>query len=197
MTSSTAGAGAGSGGPTPYVQVYRPGFARALGGTLVALAVAVVVLLVITGGPDALLRYTGGVALVGLVGYLGYWRPHVLVDEHGVEVRNPLRSVRVPWTALLLVDGRYGLRLVTAEGRYDAWAAPAPTGMARARHQTSACATMVTRRWERETGLADPAGRARAADAPVGAWDRDEAATGAAAVLAALAVLGPLLALLV
>lgn len=174
-----------------YVQVYRAGFARALGGTLAVVAALMVLLLAVSGSPGHVLRYAGGVALVGVVGYVAYWRPHVRVDDDGVEVVNPFRSVSVPWSDLRLVDGRYGLRLHTDAGTFDAWATPAPSGMGRARHQTSDAATFVQQRWERAQALG--AGTVEGA-AP--GWRRDRVTTGATAGVAALAVLGPLLAML-
>lgn len=170
-----------------YVQVYRATFNRGLGAVLMGLAGVLLVSLVASGSPEHVLRYAGGAALVGVVGFLGYWRPQVVVTDDGVELHNPLRSARLPWGAVRLVEGRYGLRIQTTDGRYDAWAAPAPTGMGRARHQQSEAATMVAQRWERAQALGHAG-----ADVPV-QWERDRVATGAAAGVAALAVLGPLL----
>lgn len=54
-----------------------------------------------------------------------FWRPAVVIDDAGVELRNVLRDVRVPWSALEAVDTRFTLTLVTAGRRYQSWAAPA------------------------------------------------------------------------
>jgi hypothetical protein len=52
-----------------------------------------------------------------------------------VTLRNPLATIKVPWHALVTVDTRYALALVTPRRRYTAWAAPAPGifGVQRAR----------------------------------------------------------------
>ena len=41
-------------------------------------------------------------------------------------LENPFRSVAVPWAALVQVDTRYALTLITPSRSYGAWAAPAP-----------------------------------------------------------------------
>lgn len=54
-----------------------------------------------------------------------FWRPAVIVDGEGAELRNVLRDVRVPWTALEAVETRYALTLVAAGRRYTSWAGAA------------------------------------------------------------------------
>jgi hypothetical protein len=54
------------------------------------------------------------------------WFPAVVVSDDGVTLRNPVRTVDVPWRSLVTVDTKYALTLVTASARYSAWSAPAP-----------------------------------------------------------------------
>ena len=54
------------------------------------------------------------------------WFPAVVISDEGVRLRNPIRTIDVPWYALVTVDTKYALTLVTASGRYSAWSAPAP-----------------------------------------------------------------------
>lgn len=54
------------------------------------------------------------------------WYPAVVISDDGVTLRNPVRTVDVPWPALVTVDTKYALTLVTAAARYSAWSAPAP-----------------------------------------------------------------------
>ena len=49
---------------------------------------------------------------------------------------NVLRTIDLPWPAIQLVDTKWALTLVTAYGKFTAWAAPAPGGMASARRMT-------------------------------------------------------------
>lgn len=95
------------------------------------MAVAVVVTLgglasaAATDGPSgALMAWP----LLGIA-YLGwwlFWHPAVLLTTDAVVLRNPLSTIHVPWTALIDVDTKYALKLVTPGGSYTAWAAPAP-----------------------------------------------------------------------
>jgi hypothetical protein len=76
-------------------------------------------------GPGAL----AGTAPLVLVAYLGwqlFWMPAVVVHDGGITLENPFRSITVPWPALVHVDTRFALTLITADKSYTSWAAPAP-----------------------------------------------------------------------
>jgi hypothetical protein len=77
------------------------------------------------GGPGALLG-AGPLLLIGFLGWLLFWMPSVVVHDGGISLENPFRSVDVPWAALVNVDTRYALTLVTPARSYVSWAAPAP-----------------------------------------------------------------------
>jgi hypothetical protein len=79
----------------------------------------------VTGGAGSMLG-TGPLLLIAYLGWLLFWRPSVVVHDAGVRLENPFRSVMVPWAALVHVDTRYALTLVTPSRSYGAWAAPAP-----------------------------------------------------------------------
>lgn len=83
------------------------------------------VVTVAAAGPAALAG-TAPLLLIALLGWQFFWMPAVVVDDGGVTLENPFRTVLVPWAALVHVDTRYALTLVTAEKSYAAWAAPAP-----------------------------------------------------------------------
>jgi hypothetical protein len=55
-----------------------------------------------------------------------FWRPAVLVDGEGVELRNVVRDVRVPWAALDDVTTRYALTLHAGGSSHQSWAGAAP-----------------------------------------------------------------------
>ena len=66
--------------------------------------------------------------LVG-VAYLGwwlFWYPSVVLTDSAVILHNPMATIEVPLTALIDVDTKYALKLVTPSGSFTAWAAPAP-----------------------------------------------------------------------
>jgi len=105
-------------------QVYRPVFARVLLVVLAGFALWWEADLLVHGRPalavlGVLWTAAAACALVAL-----FWRPAVIVDDEGAELRNVLRDVRVPWAALDGVETRYALTLVSAGRRYTAWAAP-------------------------------------------------------------------------
>ena len=74
-------------------------------------------------------------ALIALAAYVVLWRPSLTVDDDAVTVVNVLRTVVIPWAALIDVDTKFSLTLRTPNGRFGVWAAPAPgrTGVAMAR----------------------------------------------------------------
>lgn len=129
-------------------RTYRSGFSRGLAVVAVSLSAVLLLWVAVTEDPRDTARYAAPVALVALLAWLGFWRPQVEVSDGGVELRNVWRTVHVPWPALQDVDGRLGLRLVTAYGSYQAWAVPAPR---RTRGGTpvapSDAATWVVERW--------------------------------------------------
>ncbi|GAA4028972.1 hypothetical protein GCM10023063_08440 [Arthrobacter methylotrophus] len=85
-------------------------------GVLVTLVVA---------GPSAL-PGTIPLLFVAFLGWLLFWRPAVVVRDTHVTLENPYRTIDVPWDALVHVDTRYALTLITPRKKYPAWAAPAP-----------------------------------------------------------------------
>ncbi len=110
-------------------------------GLAVALWLIVALLFATTTATDptwtdralALVPTLFGVAL----GWIVLWRPRMTVDDDGIDVVNVFHTVRVPWAALVHVDTRFALTLVTPNRRVSVWAAPAPgrAGVALARRQ--------------------------------------------------------------
>ncbi|NKX50063.1 PH domain-containing protein, partial [Arthrobacter deserti] len=87
-----------------------------------------------TEGPAGLLSAVP-LATLAYMGWWLAWYPAVVVSDREVTLRNPLATISVPWAALVTVDTRYALTLVTPRRKYTAWAAPAPgiIGVHRAR----------------------------------------------------------------
>ncbi len=109
---------------------YRPAFGRVLAVVTMAVCALGVVALVVSNPADAV-RYAWPIVLVGVLAWAMYWRPSLLVQEHGITVENVLRTHFVPWPSIEAIDTRYSLTLRTAHGRVGVWAAPAP-----GRHRT-------------------------------------------------------------
>lgn len=67
------------------------------------------------------------VPAIGAVAWLTWvvlWWPCVRLAGEGVDVRNPFRTIRIPWSDIVDVDSRGTLVLTTPAGRVKAWAAP-------------------------------------------------------------------------
>lgn len=77
-------------------------------------------------------EYLPLIAFAAFLAWAGLWRPAVGVSDEAVTIVNVFSTVIVPWTALIQVETRYALTLVTPGGRYTATAAPAPGRLAAA-----------------------------------------------------------------
>jgi hypothetical protein len=111
-------------GPTRNT-VFRPRSSRwilAVAGIIVGVGL---VGSIVVSGFQALVTASPLLAVAGVAWWL-FWYPAVIVGPAGVELRNPVRTVEVPWAALIHVDTKYALKLITPTGSYTAWAAPAP-----------------------------------------------------------------------
>jgi len=56
--------------------------------------------------------------------WAAFWRPQVEVSDGGVRIVNVTRTIDMPWPAITGVETRWALTLVTAYGKFTAWAAP-------------------------------------------------------------------------
>jgi len=56
-----------------------------------------------------------------------FWVPRVTVDQAGVTVVNPARTIDLTWSAIQRIDTRWALTLFTPNGKVTAFAAPAPS----------------------------------------------------------------------
>lgn len=109
---------------------YRPVFGRVLAVVTVVLC-AVGAVAMIAADPASALRYVWPILLMGVLAWAVFWRPGLLVQEHGITVENVLSTRFVSWPSITAIDTRYSLTLQTTQGRIAVWAAPAP-----GRHRT-------------------------------------------------------------
>jgi Bacterial PH domain len=110
---------------TPGAAVFRPGFGRVL--TVVVVVVCAIALVAVAiQGIGAALRTLPWLLLFAGTCWALFWRPEVVVQDSGVRLVNPLRTVDLAWPAILAVDTKWALTLITSYGRFTAWAAPAP-----------------------------------------------------------------------
>jgi len=110
----------------PETVEFRPRLGRGLTVAVGVLAVCGVVVTAVEE-PATALRYAPVFALAATLAWAFFGRPAVLVSDSGVELRNVLRTIELPWPAIERIDTKYALTLYTAYGVYAAWAAPAPS----------------------------------------------------------------------
>ncbi|MDJ1113473.1 PH domain-containing protein [Microbacterium dauci] len=104
---------------------YRPLASRVLAAVTVVVCAIGVVSLVALDVMDAV-RYGWGLALVAVLVWAMFWRPELIVEEHGITVVNVFRTEFVPWPAIVLVDTQWALTLRTSDRVVRVWASPAP-----------------------------------------------------------------------
>jgi hypothetical protein len=64
-----------------------------------------------------------------IIAYIYFVAPRVVVGEDVIRVDNPWRRHEVPWGALIDVETRFNLTLVTPQERVHVLAAPSPGGL--------------------------------------------------------------------
>jgi hypothetical protein len=109
----------------PSEVTFRPVFARLLAVVLVLGVVALLVDVYLVGGASAAARDVGPLGLFAWTIWLLLWRPALFVDQQGATIRNPLRTVTIPWAAVRSIDTRYALTVITYARRWTCWVAPA------------------------------------------------------------------------
>ncbi|WP_203335296.1 PH domain-containing protein [Nocardioides limicola] len=173
-------------GESQWTQVYRSSFARVVGAAVTVLGAGGAVAMAYDGQP----RLSAGLLAVAATAWLAFWRPHLVLDERGVLLRNVFRSVHLPWSCVLEAHSRYGLRVETRYGDFNAWAVPAPMGRARAAAEETEAAVMVRQRLERVRAHTDlTRTESNDADRPVVQWDQLAVVTAGVVVVAMLGLL--------
>ncbi|MFZ3452511.1 PH domain-containing protein [Arthrobacter sp. 7Tela_A1] len=109
----------------PETEVFRPRTTKWFTGIAVVLTAAALVSAAVSSGASGLLA-TVPLLLIPAVAAWLFWYPSVRVGRGGVALHNPFRTIEVPWAALIHVDTKFALKIVTPKGSYTAWAAPAP-----------------------------------------------------------------------
>ncbi len=108
------------------IEEFRPGFGRGLTVAVAVAGVAVLLFVSATSGIDDALATLPWVLLSAVAAWAIFWRPCVVVSDGGVRLINVTRTIDAPWPSITDIETRYALTLVTAYGRFAAWAAPAP-----------------------------------------------------------------------
>lgn len=111
--------------PGPEREIVNSRFNRVLAIGLWAISAAIAISLFFVGRPSQL-AYLLPLAFLDLLIWEGLWRPLLTITGDGVEVMNPLRSVQIPWNALVNVDTKFALTLFTPGRKFEVWIAPSP-----------------------------------------------------------------------
>ena len=69
---------------------------------------------------------TGSLAANILV-YLIFVRPHIIYTDESLRIINPIEEIEIGWSDIDLVDAKWCMNVTTKFGRFNAWAAPAPS----------------------------------------------------------------------
>lgn len=100
-------------------------FNRIMAITVWAIAAVVAIFGVWSADPSLSWVYPAA-ALAAFLAWAALWRPSVGVGEEGISVRNVTHRVEIPWEALIHLDTKHALTLLTPGQRFTAWSAPAP-----------------------------------------------------------------------
>lgn len=105
--------------------MFHSRFNRVLAIVTWLLCAAGVAAIAAAGWRDAL-QYLPLIALIAWLTWAGLWRPSLSLDDDAIAVVNVFATTVVPWAALIDVDTKYALALVTPHRRVTVTVAPAP-----------------------------------------------------------------------
>lgn len=112
--------------PTPVV--FRPRGGVILAVIAIAVCAVGLISLSVTDGLPGVLQWGAPIVAFAWLAWLLYIWPCVQMTDGFVEIRNVLRTFRVPWGDIADVDSRFALTISTHDARrIRAWAAPAPS----------------------------------------------------------------------
>ncbi|MCX5142458.1 MULTISPECIES: PH domain-containing protein [unclassified Streptomyces] len=139
---------------------------------------ALLLLLICWIGGDAAVRGEGRVPWLALAGLLTVvplvvaftLRPVVFANDQRIRIRNPFRTITLPWTDVADVRAGYSSELLTRAGeKFQLWAVPVSLRQRKkaARHQTQQSMDDPYRRTSVTADVRDTKARAAAADQTV------------------------------
>lgn len=92
----------------------------AMGVIAMVMTGGMAVLSVVSGQVSAV--FLGFMAFMGVVAWLCFVRPSVVITMVGIELNNPLRRTSIPWSKVDDVAARWNLEVWSGERSYAAWA---------------------------------------------------------------------------
>jgi hypothetical protein len=100
-------------------------FSRALSVLVIAVCALGEAGLVFYAHPLTVVHGFAPILLVGYGAYVLFWVPLLVVGPAQVVIVNPTRTYEITWPAVLDIQTKWGLTLVTPKGKVNAWASPA------------------------------------------------------------------------
>jgi hypothetical protein len=116
--------------PSAPVRIVSPALRR---GAVVLWVVAVVLvpLGLVTGGPGTAVFVPVPSVFTALVAWVVLWRPHVALTDDALVVVDVRRTTTYAWRRVTDVRTRYGLDVLSSEGTRRVWIAPRATARLR------------------------------------------------------------------
>lgn len=116
--------------PSAPVRIVSPALRH---GAVVLWVVAVVLvpLGLLTGGPDTAVFVPVPSVFTALVAWVVLWRPHIALTDDALVVVDVRRTTTYAWRRVTDVRTRYGLEVVSSEGTRRVWIAPRSTARLR------------------------------------------------------------------
>ncbi len=97
-------------------------------GVIALICATLIVRTALLIGAAAAVEFAALPVLICVIGWMLWYYPRVEISDDGVAIANPLRSVRIPLSAITETTARGALRIHTGQAHYTAWAAPARGG---------------------------------------------------------------------
>ncbi len=98
-----------------------------------AVAGGAILVLILAGAAPHRLWALVPLAFGALLAYELFWRPRIHWDDERIVLVDPYRTIEIPWTAVVDIDTRFALTIVTPARRYRSSAAPAGGALTRPR----------------------------------------------------------------
>jgi hypothetical protein len=100
-------------------------FSRALSVLVIVICVLGEIGLVVYGHPITIVHGVAPILLAGFGAYVLFWAPYLVVGPATVTIVNPTRTFTITWPAVLDIQTKWGLTLITPKGPVTAWSSPA------------------------------------------------------------------------
>lgn len=105
-------------------EIFRPKSGLVLSGCVVVLCACFIWSAAATDGLAKAIAWS--IAVIDCA-YLIFIRPKIVFTEESLTIINPIEEVTIGWGDIDLVDAKWCMSISSKYGRFNAWAAPAPS----------------------------------------------------------------------